>query len=625
MIVRISEVEIAGPRELLGGVISCLRNLGILQIEPEVTGLIGKEDEGHIRHFLPDKEMFSERSFLEDLSSRIDILFSYLPKMPARTSYIDPVSVLHAIAKTIDGHSALCRDLFEKKIALVKEKTALGRYRILLDAIVPLLGTREESPNIDFIGLAIKEAGMVERIRLLLSEITDRKFELLTETAEDGSLVGLIVIEKSMSERTRQCLNDKQLPELAFPPDFRDLNITGKSGYVKKRLSLISAEIEGVSAELERFALRWGPIYLRAKEGIEERLSLMGITACAFETRMCFLIYGWMPSSELEKVRKKIAQNFEGRVIIEEKEILEEHIDRVPIVLKNPPYFKPFELLIKYLPLPKYSSFDPTPFIGIFFPVFFGMILGDAGYGLILAGLSLIMVKRLHRKKELTDAFRILFISSVYSIFFGILYGEFFGDLGLLLFGIGPVCIERRGSVAPMILFSLSVGVAHVLLGLSLGFIAAVRKGSRREAFYKLLVILAAMGIIVFVASSFKLLPGQLARPTAIGILVLTPFLLFAGGLLAPLELLKSIGNMISYIRIMAIGLTSVLLAFTANRLGGMTGDVITGVIIAGLLHLLNLILGVFSPAIHSLRLHYVEFFGKFLEQGGRKFEPLKK
>jgi len=75
----------------------------------------------------------------------------------------------------------------------------------------------------------------------------------------------------------------------------------------------------------------------------------------------------------------------------------------------------------------------------------------------------------------------------------------------------------------------------------------------------------------------------------------------------------------------MAIGLTSVLLAFVANNLGGLTGDVVSGVIVAGLIHVLNIVLGVFSPTIHSLRLHYVEFFSKFMEHGGRRFEPLKK
>jgi V/A-type H+-transporting ATPase subunit I len=75
----------------------------------------------------------------------------------------------------------------------------------------------------------------------------------------------------------------------------------------------------------------------------------------------------------------------------------------------------------------------------------------------------------------------------------------------------------------------------------------------------------------------------------------------------------------------MAIGLTSVLLAFVANRLAGMTGNIIAGAVVAGLLHLINIILGVFSPAIHSMRLHYVEFFSKFIEPGGRRFEPFRK
>jgi V/A-type H+-transporting ATPase subunit I len=146
-----------------------------------------------------------------------------------------------------------------------------------------------------------------------------------------------------------------------------------------------------------------------------------------------------------------------------------------------------------------------------------------------------------------------------------------------------------------------------------------------KEAVYKALSVVIIISLIVIIASLFGYFPLLLARPVVLVILFLTPFLFFAGGLLAPLELLKSIGNIISYVRIAAIGLTSVLLAFVANNLAGVTGDVVTGVVVAGLIHLLNIILGVFSPTIHSLRLHYVEFFSKFIEHGGKKFAPLKK
>lgn len=620
-----SKVEIVGPKGILQDVLSLLRDLGILQIEPAFIGFVEKGSEEHVRSFILDEKTLSERLFLEDLKIKIDKLFSYLPNIPVRLSYIDPLSILDTIAKTIDRHISQCKESYERKDALEKEMAELTRYRLFMDTLASLLESMGETPDLDFIGLTIKEPDMVGRVRELLSEITDWKYELLTEPAQDGTLVGLITIEKGISEKVKKCLSDEHIPELAFPPSFRNLSFPEKITYVRERLSVLSVEGEGIAREMERFARRWIPIYRRTKEWVEERLSLLRTTASVFETRMCFFINGWIPSGELGKLGKKLADNFQGEVEIEEKEIFEEDLDRVPIILKNPAYFKPFELLVRFLPLPRYTSFDPTPFIGIFFPIFFGMILGDAGYGIVLISLSAVIMKRYRKKKEIRDASMILFISSIYSIFFGILYGEFFGELGHMLFGLTPICIERRSAVMPMILFSLSIGVVHVVLGLTMGFIAAIKKRSRKEALYKLLTILLIICILSLIAAFFELFPGLLTRPMIIGILVLTPFFLFAGGVLAPLELLKSIGNIVSYVRVMAIGLTSVLLAFVANRLAGMTGDIVIGVVVAVLLHILNIVLGVFSPALHSIRLHYVEFFSKFLEPGGKRFEPLMK
>jgi len=351
----------------------------------------------------------------------------------------------------------------------------------------------------------------------------------------------------------------------------------------------------------------------------------LSASASAFQTKMCFFINGWIPTTDIDGLKKQLTGTFGNQVVVEEKEMREEDLERVPVMLKNPAYFRPFELFTRVLPLPLYTSLDPTPFIGIFFPVFFGLILGDAGYGILLLVLSLRLKKRFLKKKFHQDAAQILLISSIYTIFFGILYSEFFGDLPRRFFGIEPICVERRTAVIPMLYFTLAIGAAHILLGLFLGIVTAIKKKTNKEAFYKLLSILIITCLIIVLASFFDVFPEIMAQPVIMMILLLMPFLLFTGGLLAPLELLKSIGNIISYVRIMAIGLTSVLLAFTANNIAGRTGNIVIGIAVAVMLHLLNIVLGVFSPAIHSLRLHYVEFFSKFFEQGGKEFEPLKK
>ncbi len=625
MIVRMAKVEIVGAKELLQPALALLRELGIFQVEPAMVGFLAEGQEDDVRAFMLDEKTILERVFLNELRIKVADLLSHLPKLQFRSSYLDPRPVIDTVATAVEKHGATVKEQNERKESLQKERGELERYALFLGALAPLVGSAKETPDLEFIGLTIQEPDMVPRLKDAISRITDWKFDLATEPARDGTLVGLITVEKDRADRVKKTLSDEQVPELIFPPSFTGLSFQEKISSVRRRIGVVSLQIEGIDASLAQFTLRWGPIYRSVREWIDDRLSLLSTTAAAFETRMCFFVNGWMPAGDVAGVRKALVQQFGGSVVLEEKELREEDLDRVPIILKNPPYFKPFEIFTSLLPLPAYSSYDPTPFIGIFFPVFFGMILGDAGYGLLLLGLSFFLARKFRSRKMVRSGAKILLVASLYSTFFGVLFGEFFGDLPERFFHLQPLCIERRTAVVPMIFFTLAVGTAHVLLGLLFGVITGFRKKERKEALYRLLSIIMILALIVVLASFFEVIPSLLARPVIIAILFMTPLLFFTGGLLAPLELLKSIGNIISYVRIMAIGLTSVLLAFVANNLGGLTGDVVTGVVVAGLIHLLNIILGVFSPTIHSLRLHYVEFFSKFMEHGGRRFEPLRR
>ena len=620
-----SKVEIVGPKQLLQDVLALVRSLGFFQIEPSTVGFIEKGQEEDLRSYALEEKAVFERLFLEDLRDKVYKLFSYLPSMEVRKSYLDPQPIIGTIAYTVEKHIASCRELSEQKQSLERELSELRRYSGFLDTLESLFRDSKAAPNLDVIGLTIKDPGSVEQIKMLVSRLTGGNFKLFTVPAGDGSLGGLITVEKAVSEKVSRALSSEHIPEMPLPESFDLLSLPEKIDYLDKRTAEITAGIESIDQNIEKITKRWRPIYVSLLEWIEERLSLLTASASAFETKMCFFINGWMPLSDTDVLKKRLSFLFANQIVVEEKEILEEDLEHVPVMLKNPPYFKPFELLTRVLRLPTYTSLDPTPFIGIFFPVFFGMILGDAGYGVLLVALSAFLKKRFPKNAMVRDASQILFVSSIYSIFFGILYGEFFGDLPHRLFGLEPICIERRTAIVPMIYFTLTVGVVHILLGLVLGVITAYKKKTKKEAFFKIISIAVIICLIIVLGAFFDIFPDIIAQPVILVILFLMPFLLFTGGILAPLELLKSIGNIISYVRIMAIGLTSVLLAFMANHMAGLMGNIVIGIVVAVSLHLLNIVLGVFSPSIHSLRLHYVEFFSKFFEQGGREFEPLKK
>ena len=626
MIVAMSRVEIIGPMELLLRVLYQVRSLGVFQVEEEMRGLVDKEAEQAFQPVALDKKNAAERLYLEDLLARIDQLAAFLPKLSLRCSYLEPQGVVANVSEVIGKHTALCGGLSRRRDALEGEREELLRQAAFLDALEPLFRTAGEGMDLDFIGVSLKNSEAVDLLYRLISRLTGGAFAFVTANGPEGSVIVLITVPVGLAGQVRNMLNGERIPELVFPASFGQLPFPDKVRKARQRINDIAGELERIDAELQRFAARWGPIYHCVREWALDRLALLRTTLAMHRTDLCFFIHGWMPTPDVEKLRAMLNGQFLGQVVVEEREALEEEMDAIPIAIRNPPYFRPFELFSRILPLPSYRSYDPTPFIGIFFPIFFGMILGDAGYGLFLLVCALVMLKLFRTRRNLHDAALILLVSSCYAIVFGFLYGECFGGSAGGWRLLATTCvIERRRALMPMLAFALSVGVVHVTLGLALGLWSALRRRAFRESLAKLLNILFLLGATALAASLFSPVPFPVRMTLNAAVLATIVLMLLTGGLLAPLEMMKNIGNIISYARIMAIGLASVLIAQVANRFAGLTGDMLTGAVAAGLIHLVNIALGLFSPTIHALRLHYVEFFDKFIVYGGRRFEPFRK
>jgi V/A-type H+-transporting ATPase subunit I len=617
-----SKLEIAGPKELLLDVLEIIREMGVFQLEEYGADFSDEKHQSLLPSGKAGDHAVSERLFLENMRSQTNEIITLLPAIEIRESWLDPLTILDSIAATITNHLTSCREMSERHERLQREMEELERYNLLFSAIGRLIKDHDDHHGLEFIGITLRDASFIERLRELLSDLVEGECTLTTTVADDGTMIGLIATPPVRSDLIRKALSDEQLPELPFPESLTSLPLSNRISYLEERLAIIRCNLAEVEKERERFAHHWLAFYRRVNQWLVERLALVQVTGSVRKTSMCFVISGWAKTDETDALSERLNREYNGRVATEQCAIMEQDMEKVPVALKNPPYLKPFEMITRLLPLPRYSSWDPTPFVGIFFPLFFGMMLGDAGHGLVLLAAALLLLWR--RPKGATGDFaRILLISSSYAVLFGILFGEFFGEAGGRLLHLVALLPERSRAIMPMLIFSLALGVSHVVLGLLLGLITAIRRHERIEAAARLVTIALVACLVCLAISLLHPVPWLLTRPILILTALLLPLLILSGGLLAPLEMVKTIGNIISYARIMAIGLCSAMLVNSANHIAGLTGDLVLGTLAGIALHSVAIVLGLFAPAIHGLRLHFVEFFSKFVETGGRRFDPL--
>jgi V/A-type H+-transporting ATPase subunit I len=263
---------------------------------------------------------------------------------------------------------------------------------------------------------------------------------------------------------------------------------------------------------------------------------------------------------------------------------------------------------------------DPTPFVAVFFPMLFGVVVGDVGYGVAIAAIAVWLRLAGPRTRALA---KIAGAVAIYTIVFGLLYGELFGDLGARWFGMRPLWFDRHGAVLGFLVLAIALGVVHLVLGLAIAAISRWRR-DRREAIGRGLTGVMLVVVVIALLALFERLPGVLVQPAVIAILVMLPVIVVLEGATALLDFMTIIGHVLSYARVMALGTASVMLAIVANRMHGAFASAAIGIAFALVFHLVNFAITLFSPTIHVMRLHYVEFFGTFFEPGGGPYRPLR-
>jgi V/A-type H+-transporting ATPase subunit I len=466
---------------------------------------------------------------------------------------------------------------------------------------------------------------------------------------------------------------------------FAEMSVPSLEGSVDSAISALESSVKSLEGEMAPLQKKLVDLKKQHEDMIlaaDEYLSMQTQKAEAplhfAATSNAFVIDGWIPTEEFNRLKGELETAASGHIDVQmlddkESDELVEQGEDIPTQMNNPGIAKPFELITRLFAIPEYKEFDPTVLIFAFFPVMFGMILGDIGYGIMIL-LVLFLLERRFRTEGWRQLINIVKISSVWAIVFGFFFGEIFGPLGLwgrvmgqlpeeevthlnsigafygdgvygALGRLGPAGMfpmDRLATNAVLMLIGISlfIGVVHCGVGSILGIKTELGYGEKKHAYFERLPVLLFQ--VFFAVLLLGMVMGMnmvLVGPSAL-IIVISIVMMIMGpeGPMGLAHVPSLISNLISYLRLLAIGLASVGLAFAANQLGFqvimpmLSGGaesptivaMIAGVVILFVVHFINLLLGILSPFMHPLRLHYVEMFTKFYSAhgGGVEYVP---
>jgi V/A-type H+-transporting ATPase subunit I len=412
-----------------------------------------------------------------------------------------------------------------------------------------------------------------------------------------------------------------------LPSRYEDLSFRSAVTAMETRLGEIPAELDRAQAELRALLEPRVAAWRAARERLVADIERVEAMAHAGATSRAFVVVGWTPRAHVPELRLELERAAGGQLVLEELSTPSEV--EPPVLMRNRGLARPFEFLVRFLDLPRAGSLDPTVLMALFLPVMVGAMVGDVVYGTVLLGLALVVRRHFAAgSSAVRDLSRVFVAGALWAIVFGFLFGEALGDVGHEL-GLPALWFYRGGAdaVEPLLLFALAFGAAHVVLGQLLGLWQSASARRPAELLNRFGSLLALGGVFALAGVAADRVPGgALTTSLSAALVVVGLALLIArrgalGFVMGPLELVGTLGNVLSYLRLAAVGLASTYLAMVANELA-VLGPLWLGLFIGVFFHALNLALASFSPMIQALRLHYVEFFSKFYEGGGQPFRP---
>ena len=406
-------------------------------------------------------------------------------------------------------------------------------------------------------------------------------------------------------------------------------------GTVAAQMEAIAHQQAGVRAQQDALTKQWQAMAERLTD-VKVWYDLTQIERDRLEaqermvgTGSTFLMRGWVPSELAERVQAEL-KRLSPSCSVEVYQPAEG--DEPPVQLRNGRMAAPFESIVTGFALPSPQGIDPTAVMAPFYACLFGMMLSDAGYGLVMAIAIplLILVKKPARENQ--KLLWVLFFSALATVVWGAIYNTWFGFNPMSFTILDPI-----NNPMPVMVVCMGVGLIHLYAGLCVAGYMNFRRGKPQDAvFDQLSWILLVTGLIMMVVGGNIATVGTYMAIAGVAIIILfagrakgkNPFKRLIGGLGALYGATSWISDILSYMRLFGMGLATGVIGMVINQLvgmvfaGGVVGKVLGAVLFVGA-HTFNLGINALGAYVHACRLQYIEFFGKFYEEGGVPFKPL--
>lgn len=669
MISAMHQLTLAGRRSDARRLIAALQGAGVVHITPiQADGPAAERLQlGALTGAEADARKRSERLLARAEGALGELGGAYAP------AALPPEAEWEAL---VEEAAQPIAELSAQRQALDADLGVADNFADVADRLAALSGGLEHSPRLAVLPFTLDEKTSLAELEAALKADLGERWALDTAPVRPNLRAGVLAVLARDRAAARTALSRARIGELRLPGRFDGMPLAEAASEMKRLRREAPGELKHIRDELHRVGNQRAGTLLAIRDALRDIVGVYDVQAQTARGQYGFVVQGFVPEESIEGLKQALLP-FQNDIVVESAPVDEHHAEKVPVKLRNNSYVRNFQFLLNISDPPRYGTFDPSWVVAVFFPVFFGFIVADIGFGLVFLLASLWGLAKSKRGESLPvgllgitldpgtlyQVAYVLCTMSLWSILFGFFTGEFFGNVlesHIHLFYVNPEIVQRIWGVTvsghetgliPILFprtdpaFSNTIMILCILVGIVYLFWAwGLRaqlslKHKHMNHFWEAIGLMGGMlglvslGFISQAGRNFGAL-SNFSDPRVwvmlIGFAVFILGLILSRAFLMLIEVLSQGGFIISFTRLFAVGVAAAILANLATDLGWSLGGVlpvigpILGILVGLIVHTFLFVLTILGHIMQPLRLHWVEYLNPtgYYQETGPRYVP---